>query len=444
MVGDALERLRELPAESVQCVVTSPPYWGLRDYGNARWEGGAPDCDHKKDTEHQKQGATSLRKGRANVEEQRNENFADTCPCGAVRTGGGIGLEGTLPEHIDALVAVFREVRRVLRRDGTVWLNYGDAYCSVGHIKSNAGYGSTGLAGGKPQTKTPMGKGAMEKNASDVGLKHKALLMLPARVALALQADGWWLRSEIVWHKPNPMPESVTDRPTNSHEKMFLLTRSARYFYDADAVRVPPSDRLAGNLPGGSVAAPKGTDAHDHRSTWKRERTSEEQAAMGSNLRNVWTIPTQGYREAHFATFPEALVRPCIAAGTSERGACPECGAPWTRVTEKEQTGTAKMPDGWDTGEGGHGTVHRDGREAGATAPTFQKKTTGWQPGCDHAADPIPCTVMDPFAGSGTVGLVAAKLNRSAILIELNPEYAKLAEARIRNRVGLFTAFTEE
>ena len=153
------------------------------------------------------------------------------------------------------------------------------------------------------------------------GLKPKDLLMMPARVAMALQADGWWLRSEIVWHKPNSMPESVRDRPTSAHEKVYLLTKSARYFYDAEAVRVACSP-----------------NTHDRRAgTWKEKRTVAEQAEIGANLRNVWTIPTHAYPDAHFATFPPKLVEPCIKAGTSERGACPECGAPWTRVTERKQ-----------------------------------------------------------------------------------------------------------
>ena len=581
LVGDALARLRELPAESVQCVVTSPPYWGLRDYGNAQFDGGDPDCDHKKkDTQHQKQGATSLRKGRANVEEQRNENFVHACPCGATRTGGGIGLEATLTEHIDALVAVFREVRRVLRRDGTVWLNYGDAYAA------NRGYQVT--------DSKHRDVGNSQGSAVPNGMKPKDLLMMPARVALALQADGWWIRSEIVWHKPNPMPESAKDRPTSAHEKVFLLTRAARYFYDADAVRVPAI--RAGDMPGGRRAyegqdAPMRGEVPSHanlRNVWRiatqgfsgwtetsRLVPAEPGAASGDTMhiassdcpahaghpdrvpsafcgervveKTIRTlgkhgrhvreqqgalVPTDPHRErwivressgcfllecavaassrsteshrkdpalstsppcnasvetgrhtgskstpqasaglygctaessselagcdahpsaekagdmshtsscrcsfyaivtekmSHFATFPEALVRPCIAAGTSERGACPECGAPWTRVTEVADP-DGLLGAGWHdhTDDARRGQRGRPGRRMPS------RETIGWQPGCDHAADPIPCTVMDPFAGAGTVGLVAAKMHRSAVLIELNPEYAAMAERRIR------------
>ena len=276
LVGDCLELLSTLPEESVHCVVTSPPYWGLRDYGVA----------------------------------------------------SAIGLEPTFEEHLGTLVTVFREVRRVLRSDGTLWLNYGDCYHNGDSLS---------------------------------GLKPKDLMMTPARVALALQADGWWLRSEIVWHKPNPMPESVRDRPTSAHEKIYLLTKSARYFYDAEAVRVACSPNTHARRKDHERAPRKGSDTYDRRAgTWKEKRTVAEQAEIGANLRNVWTTPTHAYPDAHFATFPPKLVEPCIKAG------CPVGGV-----------------------------------------------------------------VLDPFGGSGTVGLVASRLGRDAILIELNPEYAALAERRI-------------
>jgi DNA modification methylase len=238
---------------------------------------------------------------------------------------GAIGLEPTLAEHIFGLVDVFREVRRVLRPDGTCWLNYGDSY--------NAG--TTALR--KP---THTGKHGYWKNPrinqriNLASLKPKDLCMIPSRLAIALQEDGWWVRSEIIWHKLNPMPESVTDRPTSSHEKVFLLTKSARYFYDAEAV--------------------------------KEEVTG---GAHMRNLRNVWTVATEPFSEAHFATFPTALVEPCIKAG------CPLGG-----------------------------------------------------------------TVLDPFAGAGTVGLVADRLERTAILIELNPEYARMTQERINKDAGLFAS----
>ncbi len=329
--GDVFERLAQLPDESVHCVVTSPPYWRLRAYGE----------DEKM-----------------------------------------IGLEETFEEHMDVLVR-FREVRRVLRSDGTCWLNYGDAY----------------------------------------GLKPKDLMMMPARLALALQSDGWWLRSEIVWSKPNPMPESVTDRPTSAHEKVFLLTKSAKYFYDAEAVRKPVQvletrGFRPGVYAGRRASNPRKTDkqrGHSRRHAGFNGRWDEmskaEQEAMGANLRNVWTISTFGYPEAHFATFPPALVEPCIKAGTSEEGCCAACGSPF----EHETAGFNRRLE----------AVH---------------SSLGWQPRCVcDAGDPAPAVVLDPFAGAGTVGLVAARLvGRNAILIELNPEYAEMARRRIHEDAPLF------
>ena len=431
LIGDALSQLRELPDESVHCVVTSPPYWGLRAFK------GDP---------------------------------------------GMIGLEPTIDEHLDNLVAVFREVRRVLRSDGTVWLNYGDAYAAT----------TKGLGAASGSWARNKGAAMDDRRATiPPGYKPKDLLMMPARVAMALQADGvadpaalraiqrateilideydgslpdkvqnaverldaeyadakgdsWWLRSEIIWHKPNPMPEPVTDRPTSAHEKLFLLTKSARYFYDAAAVRVPISPNT-NNAKGRHFAPPKGIDGEfSSRDTMDRTRTPEEEKANGANLRNVWTIAPHNYSEAHFATFPPALVEPCIKAGTSKKGVCGECGAPWVGTFEKHGTGKmSKNPDGWDTGSGGHGTVHRNGREQGKTTEVTKTVFTGWSPSCACAGPAVPATVLDPFAGTGTVGLVAERLDRDSILIEISADYAAMARNRIEDDAPLLAKVTE-
>ena len=371
LVGDCLERLRTLPEESVHCVVTSPPYWGLRDYGVA----------------------------------------------------GAIGLEPTFEEHLGTLVTVFREVRRVLRSDGTLWLNYGDSYSS--------GDRST-YRSGASDNKGHLVQNGLARPKTPSGLKPKDLVMMPARVALALQADGWWLRSEIVWHKPNPMPESVRDRPTSAHEKLFLLTKAARYFYDAVAVRVACSPNTHARRKDRERPR-KGSDTYDRRAgTWKEKRTVAEQAEIGANLRNVWTIATHAYPGAHFATFPPKLVEPCIKAGTSERGACPECGAPWTRVTERKQVNPGNRQTN------GPRSMERRQESAGFEQRLeTQVETLGWQPTCEHDTEPVRCKVLDPFGGAGTVGLVASRLGRDAILIELNPEYAEMAERRIHGDAPL-------
>ena len=251
-VGDVLDRLRGLPDASVHCAVTSPPYWGLRSYK------GDP---------------------------------------------GMIGLEPTFDAHLETLVEVFREVRRVLRKDGTLWLNYGDAY-AAGSVRTGDPKERSGLVGGCASWGQRDARSYAQ--AKGVGLKPKDLMMMPARVAMALQSDGWWLRSEIIWHKPNPMPESVTDRPTSSHEKIYLLTKSARYFYDAEAVRH-----------GEQRHRKHGLTIREH-GLYETGNPEGEEYTVGANLRNVWKISTHAYSEAHFATFPPALIEPCVKAGTSE------------------------------------------------------------------------------------------------------------------------------
>ena len=367
---------RHLPLadESVQCCVTSPPYWGLRSY-----RGG--------------------------------ENM--------------IGLEPTFEDHLTNLVAVFREVRRVLRKDGTLWLNYGDAYAgSWGDYRPTGTGGQRSKstdrwerAGSLPTTMLPPAC-----NAKKQGYKSKDLMLMPARVALALQADGWWIRSEIVWHKPNPMPESVTDRPTNAHEKVFLLTKSATYFYDAEAVRVDSTtDRARGTRRNG---APERNDGDS-------PQLNQKDTAATANLRNVWKIPTQGVSDAHFATFPERLVEPCILAGTSAEGACEKCGAPWVRVVEKEVVKN-RPSAGNDQRARGEDKLNAESKH-GHKGNNLQTKftTTGWKPTCDCESEKVPCTVLDPFVGSGTTLRVATRLNRTGIGCDLG--YQEIAQRRTMN-----------
>ena len=342
--GECRAVMAEMPAESVHCVVTSPPYWGLRDYG----------------------------------------------------TDGQLGLEPTPEAYVANMVAVFREVRRVLRADGTLWLNLGDSYAGSGRGAWNVSDEVKDAAGVKevyrPKVR-PVGDSARDnavtKGAGDdrvpPGCKPKDLVGIPWMVAFALRADGWYLRSDIIWSKPNPMPESVTDRPTKAHEYLFLLSKSARYFYDSDAVRLPghtPQHRNIDSIQVHGEARPPGTNVHTglHRASDKQRGHSRrhagfndrwdamekaEQVAGGANLRTVWTIATEPYPGAHFATFPRKLVEPCVKAG------CPEGG-----------------------------------------------------------------TVLDPFAGSGTTLLVAQALGRKGIGIDLNPEYLEMAVRRGSREFG--------
>ena len=402
LVGDVLTRLRELPAQSVHCIVTSPPYWKLRDY----------------------------------------------------QIDGQIGLEPTLAAFIPALVAVFRECRRVLRDDGTLWVNMGD------------------------------------------NMIDKQVCGQPWRLAFALQDDGWLLRHDIIWTKRSPMPQSCTDRPTTAHEYIFLLTKRPSYFYDAYADRPQWTDtakarRQYGDreMHGTRIAGAGRLDKRD-----KSDACSYPPNNADTTGRNLWSwwddIGQSNFKQAHFATFPEGLPIRCIKLGTPEVGACIQCGMPWVRVVEKirrptrpgEQTKVA-VPSGWDLSDGAHGSYHPEGRErvkqyrditeVGNRDPqrhVTESRSVGWRPNCEcydlfylqdfkagrrcramwfysqwferlkRRAIPSrimsdwprePATVLDPFGGAMTTLVAARKLGRIGIGCELNPDYAQMGHDRV-------------
>lgn len=383
ITADVLDGLARLDAESVQCVVTSPPYWGLRDYG----------------------------------------------------VWGQLGLESTPDEYVERMVEVFRGVRRVLRGDGVVFLNLGDSYCNYrpGVYDDNRPHK---FGGARDKDRSMPSDGGKRKQRHISGLKEKDRCMIPARVALALQADGWWLRSEIVWAKPNPMPSSVTDRPTDAHEMVYLLTKSARYYWDQEAVRERTSDHPVTSARN-SRADQGVVGAMDGHGDWGQSGNGgfDRSSMNGRNIRTVWTIPTQAYPDAHFATFPEELARRCVAAGTSEKGCCPQCGTPWVRVVERERSNQSNAARAGTVIDGkGHATDQvRDDHDI-RNGPCVSAVTTGWRLGCPcprSGDDHTPCAVLDPFCGSGTTLAVACRMGRDAVGIELSPEYVKLAERRI-------------
>jgi DNA modification methylase len=378
--GDVRTVLASLPDGSVQTCVTSPPYFGLRDYGHE----------------------------------------------------GQLGLEPTPDAYVAGMVAVFREVRRVLRDDGTLWLNIGDSYA-----------GSWGNQGRKEERGTqrpinggmltPVHDGRYPTTGSNTGAipegatyKAKDLLGIPWLVAFALRADGWYLRSDIIWAKPNPMPESVTDRPTKAHEYVFLLTKSARYYYDAaaiqeDAARPERAGKPLGYWGGPNSIARAAVDGRTP--TGNEGARTPVVGATSRNARTVWTIATQPYSGAHFATMPEELARRCILAGSSAK-ACEHCGAPWERVMERTPMVLKRSER---THEFGHT------RSSGTMLEPPRSETLGWQPTCACADNTGTGkgVVLDPFGGSGTTAAVAVGHGRSAIHVDLNPAYIELARTRI-------------
>lgn len=580
LIGDALEKLKELPDKSVHCVVTSPPYFHQRDYSKCQCGGAGPNCP--------------ICKGTGIIDGMKDHQ---------------VGLEKSPEEYVQKLVEVFRDVKRVLRDDGTLWIVIGDSYATVsGGMEQLKRLGtSTPQYGAISYAEGYVGVSQDGKQGND--LKHKDLCMIPSRVATALQEpyytgkiknaedrrwlagmvdgegcifisrskkgaitgrdgkyvrtqdafdvgvkitnthrelidevrklvgwgsvrvsrtrsldayewatysnnardfirevypyliakqyearlalgcppsgddaekahetikvlhkggkaekdypappsmyeSGWYLRSDIIWSKPNPMPESVTDRPTKSHEYIFLLTKSSKYFYDQEAIRE------VYNYDGRRDTMMKGSKKYasslfsDQTTQTVHERGHERWPSSGRNARSVWEIATEPYQDAHFAVFSRELPERCIKAGSSERGCCSKCGAPWERIVETERTfesGSGRaghIPSGKSGPflQGGGETI--DIRRGPVTATT----TTGWQPTCGcytvqevlSESGIVPCTVLDPFAGSGTTGEVARSLGRSSILIELNPQYEPMIRKRVLPEVKPFTEFGDE
>jgi DNA modification methylase len=436
--GHVLEVLRTLPEESVHCVVTSPPYWGLRTYGTVPkvW-GGDSSCSHTWETVNIPSGngqvthpmvARTLNAASAT----RSPRASASCmKCGAWK--GELGLEPTPELFVDHLADVFDEVRRVLRSDGTLWLNLGDTYCTHPAGLSGARRWKTSTLEVRDHTRAEQA-GSIDKRSP--GLKEKDLVGIPWKVAFELRRRGWYLREDCIWAKKNPMPEPVRDRPTRSHEYVFLFAKSRRYFYDAEAVREPLQEsslqRLRHHVPN-----PKDNPRYKSkhlRGDFRRFPMLGNTDPSGRNLRSVWQIATQPYPGAHFATFPEALAEVCIRAGTSRKGTCVVCGTPWTHKVRA-------------TGGGIGHDWHPDkslalGRGQGIAAPgthdgTYRRIDRGFRRACScRTRRVVPCVVLDPFVGSGTTLAVARRLRRRSVGIDLNPNYENLARERIADTVA--------
>jgi DNA modification methylase len=445
--GHVLDVLRQMPAASVHACVTSPPYYGLRDYGTPPqvWDEdeSAPFvCTHdwgeeirlsnRESDSGSDDGVTGRQRGEDQGRSAARGHFCKVC--GAWY--GSFGLEPTPKLYVQHLTTIFREVRRVLRADGTCWVNMGDGYAANWNSKRGEGGGGFIENGRERTTRTP-------------GFAPKQLIGMPWRLAFALQADGWWLRQDIIWAKPNPMPESVTDRCTKAHEYLFLLTKAARYYYDAEAIKEDGSENPV-------------TAARRNRADFGAVGTHDLRGQLGGqsgqglnanyktgtrNKRSVWTVPTRPYEGAHFAVFPPDLIRPCILAGASEKGCCPTCGAPIERIVERRPNPAGITGGQHREVDRPEGIFDRSDRDYEAEATIGESRTAGWrstcecQPFMDMETDPVPCVVLDPFAGSGTTGEVCVHTGRGFVGVELNAEYVELAKRRIGEAQDQYALF---
>jgi DNA modification methylase len=490
--GDCLAALKKMPEQSVHCVVTSPPYWALRDYSacscsirryanpvmltmdgaNRKPEDGSsgpidtndPRCRKKPDPK------CELCQGTGEIAGVKEKQLG----CESSPDCGTLGQAQCGRCFVCAMVAVFRGVRRVLRDDGTAWVNLGDSYASGGGVNQSTHNGLAAASERADGKKRNPKKWASQDRVSkgvvvsvNPGLPSGNLVGVPWRVALALQADGWILRQDIVWEKAAPMPESVKNRCTKAHEYVFLFAKQPGYFYDAEAISEPGVHRInpkakpmAGrnaqssslwrNAGTKDVPVEKGQDqsnaifveaSRNKRSVWKVETPEVLQwlaeqhpevfqsylASLGHKS-SVWKIASQGYSEAHFACYPPKLIEPMILAGTSAYGCCADCGAPYKRITKEKQI-KRDRPNEYVKRKGAKGT----GNSCANTVAGVEVKTIGWQKTCTCKTNKIkPCVVMDPFLGSGTSAMVAIQNHRHFVGIELNPDYIRLCLKRIR------------
>lgn len=432
ILGDVRTALRKIEEASVQTVITSPPYWGLRDYGTASYEGGDPNCEHSISMNTKwndpKRGTDVLR-----PEVSNRGKSSDAChKCGATRTDSQLGLEPKPEDYVENMVGVFREIWRVLRDDGTVWLNLGDTYSAQRW---------SGNGAGQPMNK--MKDGHRDINpVKESGLPDKNLVGIPWRVALALQADGWYLRQDIIWNKPNPMPESVADRCTKSHEYVFLLTKSPKYFFDNEAIK-----EIATGYDGRKDTLLKGSPKYADKqlvpnqsgqsfASTPHERWKFVDGVPMRNKRSVWTINTKPFKGAHFAVMPEALVEPCLLAGIPQGGCCSICRTPYVRDIKKGERTKLDRREHTLNVIPGRDKISKLQSVAMESVP---KEFLGWIQNCKcEGSEPAPSLALDPFTGSGTVAVVALRNNCNFVGTELNPEYVKIAEKRIIDSAPLF------
>ena len=414
--GDCLEVLKTFPDESIDMCITSPPYWALRDYGTANWDGGDKDCDHtaakeksRYDYSMESSSNQSQRKG------TDAPKWKDKCPkCGAKKVDLQLGLESTFQEYIDKLCDIFDEVKRVLKKSGTCWVNLGDTYNS-----SQAG------------NKTPSGfqqkseeeiKAKAAYKRQKAALPDKCLLQIPSRFAIEMTNRGWILRNEIIWHKPSCMPSSIIDRFTVDFEKLFFFVKNKKYWFETQYERATSTDNSVrdrdnsklNNTPGRTRMGGLTTNHYIER-----------------NKRAVWSINPKGYTEAHFAVYPEKLIDTPIKAGCPKE-ICKNCGVAREKII---------IAEGGTIGESWHD--HKDDQVVGQRSENKAKGGHGYKR-IDEGYSDCGCKagwnkgiVLDPFMGSGTTAFVARKHSRDYLGIELNAEYIKLVEKRLAQQILL-------
>lgn len=444
--SDALDYLRQLPSDSVHCMVTSPAYFGLRDYGTAQWEGGDPTCDHQVGRFTSPASAKQTSNHGSGTRQAR-----DVCPhCGARRVDAQVGLEATVDAYVKRLVEILHEAKRVLRPDGSLFLNLGDSFAGAGYSNHRGTGGAKREDGGKQQ------------HTYHTGLVNKNLLLVPFRVALALQASGWVVRSAAPWITTNSMPESVEDRLTLAHEYLFHLVRQERYYFDPAANLKPydrPLKRWGGNklVANGASTWDNGTGQDSYRdrdmrpnSNGRNRRTTDvyfdaidEQIADLQALKAAQVVyddaeatiasivcPTEPSTLRHYAMFPTRLIIPCIEAACPLR-ACPVCGAPYERVVEAEKFD--RSHDRLYGGTLGHNPSGKVPNSNTRGMPNGNKHTLGFAPTCACGRDDYEAgIVLDMFMGSGTTALVSHYLGRHYLGCDLNASNVSMAQNRLR------------
>jgi|SRR5581483_1235672 len=472
--GHSMELLKQIPDETVQCVVTSPPYWGLRDYKipPTIW-GGNPLCTHvfvelefSKEIRSGKGLAKSKASTRggakkvAKIPDIREEQ--GLCQiCGAWK--GTLGLEPTRDLYIDHLILLFQEIKRVLRKDGTCFVNIGDS--SAG---SSVGWSKKPHKVSQPHISSyPSGRPPNYiSSTQDDGLKPKELSLIPFLLAIALQRDGWWIRRDNIWAKGvslaktyhgSCMPSSVEDAPTQSHEYVFLITKSKKYYYDRFAVREEAQTETFERAKRGVSANHKNLQVPGQKphSMHKARANGEGYGApeMGRNLRSVWCINPERTEEEFYASYPTKLALICVKLGTSEKGCCPHCKTPWKRIVEPTPEYAQHLGKDWGNHEQDHleGRGHfklLDGSKSNQRAIkrigpsiTAEYITKGWKQACKcEPHEPIPSIVFDPFNGRGTTGVAAHRMKQRYIGLELNEKAIEMSKRRIEEDSPLFDA----